>query len=272
MFVEGSNITVHHTLIAHGTDRMPNLGVGTRVDLVNLVSYDMGQKAHQYFSMLQKQQTSASGNYRQVNAVGNWVSMGPSSVRGTPIFGANYDVAHSTNPGYAKFFMLGNIDGRRRSLTYDERLFFDPSTWSYMSSGMIGQLSVQLYSSAEQAVRDVLAAGGALPRDLSDQRVVADFMACRGKIIDDPSQVGGWPALASGTPYADADGDGMDDAWEATHKLTDPNADGDGDGYSNLEEFLNELAGDQDAAGNMLNKVGAGRATVPAVNCSIPVV
>jgi pectate lyase len=49
MFVEGSDITIHHTLIAHGTDRMPNLGVGGRVDLVNIISYDMGQKAHQYF-------------------------------------------------------------------------------------------------------------------------------------------------------------------------------------------------------------------------------
>ena len=116
-----------------------------------------------------------------------------------------------------------------------------------------------------------LASGGALPRDSSDQRVVADFLACRGKIIDSPSQVGGWPTLASGTAYVDADGDGMDDSWESTRKWTDPNADGDGDGYTNLEEFLNQLAGDQDASGNLINRVGAAQGAIPPVNCGIAV-
>lgn len=269
MFVEGSDITVHHTLVAHGTDRMPNLGVGGRVDLVNVVSYDMGQKAHQYFSMLQKQSSTTSGLSRAVNVVGNWVSMGPSSLRGTPIYGGNYDLAYSTNPGYAKFFMSGNIDGRRRSTSFEERLFVDPADWSYLSSSMIGVLSVQRYTTAEQGVKDVLASGGALPRDASDRRVLSDFGACGGKIIDSPAQVGGWPVLASGTPYPDADNDGMSDTWEAAQKLTDANADGDGDGYTNLEEFLNELAADQDSSGNPLSAVGKGQATLPPVNCNI---
>jgi hypothetical protein len=48
-------------------------------------------------------------------------------------------------------------------------------------------------------------------------------------------------------------------------------ADADGDGYTNLEEFLNELAGDQDSAGNLINRVGAGSGVVPAANCGITV-
>jgi pectate lyase len=269
MFVEGSDITVHHTLIAHGTDRMPNLGVGGRVDLVNVISYDMREKAHQYFSMLQKQSAAVSGNNRTANIVGNWVSMGPSSMRGARIYGGNYDIAFSSNPGFAKFFLAGNIDGRRKSTSIDERLFFDPSDWSYLSSTMIGTLTVQMYTSAEQGVKDVLASGGALPRDASDLRALTNFRNCGGKIIDNPAEVGGWPTLASGTPYVDSDGDGMSDAWEAARNWTDANQDGDGDGYTNLEEFLNELAGDQDAAGNLISAVGKGQGAAPPVNCNI---
>ena len=66
---------------------------------------------------------------------------------------------------------------------------------------MIGTLTVQQYSSTEQAVRDVLSFGGPFSRNTSDQRVVADFLACRGA-----TQVGGWSALEAGTPNADAGG------------------------------------------------------------------
>ena len=64
------------------------------------------------------------------------------------------------------------------------------------------------------------------------------------KVIDSQSQVGGWPTLASLPPPADADSDGMPDAWETPHKLkagtgADHNDDPDADGYTNLEEWLN---------------------------------
>ena len=65
-------------------------------------------------------------------------------------------------------------------------------------------------------------------------------------IINDPSNVGGWPTYASGTPPADADHDGLPNTWEIAHGL-DPsvasnNGDYDADGFTNLEEYLNELA------------------------------
>jgi pectate lyase len=271
MFVEGSNITVHHVLIAHATDRMPNAGVGSRVDFVNLVTYNMKERGHQYFSMLQNQGNPGSGLTRQANIISNWVSMGPSSIRGTPIYGGNYYEEFSTNPGAAQLYLSGNIDGRRTLLSVDDRLFFDPADWQYVLSQPVGSLSVELFSSASQAVRDVTSFAGAFPRDGSDSRVVLDFLNCRGSVIDDPSQVGGWPTLAGGTPYTDADADGMDDSWEASRSITSGTADADGDGYTNFEEFLNELAGDQDASGNLINKVGTGSGTVPAVNCGIAV-
>ena len=77
-----------------------------------------------------------------------------------------------------------------------------------------------------------------------NQTLVAELIAdiARG-IITDPEQVGGYPDY-KGSPYPDADRDGLPDDWEKKHKLdfnnrADAAADLDGDGYSNVEEFLN---------------------------------
>ncbi len=104
---------------------------------------------------------------------------------------------------------------------------------------------------AGRAYADVLeGAGATLPRrDTTDLRILATVRDRKGKIINDPSQVGGWPRIASGTPPADADHDGMPDDWERRHRLdpgdpSDRNGDFSGNGYTNLEDYLNELAGD----------------------------
>jgi len=59
--------------------------------------------------------------------------------------------------------------------------------------------------------------------------------------------VSGWVELKSGAAPADADDDGMPDVWEKQKGLnpadaSDASADRNGDGYTNLEEYLNELA------------------------------
>ena len=64
-------------------------------------------------------------------------------------------------------------------------------------------------------------------------------------IIDNPSDVGGWPTLNSTTAPADSDHDGMPDAWE-TQKGLNPNDASDGnkvaaDGYTMLEKYLNSI-------------------------------
>ena len=89
----------------------------------------------------------------------------------------------------------------------------------------------------------MLRRAGAWPRDQVDRQIVADVTAGTGSIIDRPEA---WPTLAEGTPYPDADGDGMDDGWEVARGLSaadaaDRNADRDQDGYTELEEFLEAL-------------------------------
>jgi hypothetical protein len=64
-------------------------------------------------------------------------------------------------------------------------------------------------------------------------------------IITHPSQVGGYPEY-KGTPYKDADKDGMPDEWETKNGLNPKNAadasmDKNNNGYTNIEEYLNSL-------------------------------
>jgi hypothetical protein len=92
-----------------------------------------------------------------------------------------------------------------------------------------------------------------------DARLVAETRAGTGKIIawaDDPfnssaSEGTEWRALVA-TPMTprpagfDTDNDGMPNTWETMHMLNpnmaDNNGDADTDGYTNLEEYINEIA------------------------------
>ncbi len=81
-------------------------------------------------------------------------------------------------------------------------------------------------------------------RDTIDTRVVNDVVEGTGKIINDPSEVGGWLDIPPAMPCADSDSDGMPDVWEEqfglnVHDPSDGVADENGNGYTNIEEFLN---------------------------------
>jgi pectate lyase len=100
--------------------------------------------------------------------------------------------------------------------------------------------------SAQEAMRAVMASAGAiLPRrDAVDERIVRQLESGTGELIDSQAEVGGWPELRSQPAPADADSDGMTDAWERQYNLDPDDAkdgvgDRDDDGYTNLEEFLN---------------------------------
>jgi predicted esterase len=103
--------------------------------------------------------------------------------------------------------------------------------------------------SAATAFHRVLGEVGATrpKRDPIDTRLINDVSKGIGRIIDDEAEVGGWPELKSAPAPADQDKDGMPDAWETTRGLNANDAgdgakDRDGDGYTNLEEYLNDLA------------------------------
>ncbi|HCR91826.1 MAG TPA: pectate lyase, partial [Prolixibacteraceae bacterium] len=112
---------------------------------------------------------------------------------------------------------------------------------------------------AKEAYHLVLKQAGAIKpkRDVVDQRIVKEVKTgtckyggnwgAKSGIIDSQKSVGGWPVLKSVPAPKDSDCDGMPDRWEKRKGLNpldaaDRNVDRDNDGYTNLEEYLNELA------------------------------
>ena len=121
----------------------------------------------------------------------------------------------------------------------------------YVDAPITGGLSVAAGSTTTLKAEIVAKVGPFFwNRDAANRRVVfaGRDQTGRNAGVTSPSQVGGWPSLASGfAPYPDADRDGQSDIWEAQNGLnardpTDRNGDLDGDGYTNLEEFLAVLA------------------------------
>lgn len=176
-----------------------------------------------------------------VNLVGNHVLApnGDGIVYGARVLG------HSP----VSLFVQGNRGPFRTDDAQPESLFVAPQNDS--RNRLVAQRAPApaiTTTSAEDATAQVLTtAGCTVPiRDAVDERVVADVIARRTRIISDPAEVGGWPNLPSAQPAVDSDHDGMPDEWEHRHGLaaddpSDATRDADGDGYTNVEAFLNQL-------------------------------
>ena len=89
------------------------------------------------------------------------------------------------------------------------------------------------------------------PLDLFDQRIIDDMINDTGRrcIFPPDADCITYQSYASGTAPLDTDNDGMPDTWETAHGLN-PSVASDGpalhsNGYSNLENYINHLAGDE---------------------------
>jgi len=236
----GAHFTFHHNLWANHRARMPRPGnyltpdidpVGARFAFINNVFYNWGQ-GHAGYNSDKDPATVSTYAF-----VANAYLRGPDST-GAVIFEEESSVAHA-------WFDSNSVDGvvpvdPWGAVTGDDtpgyRLTALPD-WASPASQTAGQ-----------AYASVLAgAGASRVRDAVDTRVLAGVADGTGRIINSQTDVGGWPDLPPGTPWTDSDGDGMPDDWEASHGHDPYSADGatdpDGDGYTNLEDWLNGLAG-----------------------------
>ncbi|MGE5125139.1 MAG: alpha/beta hydrolase fold domain-containing protein [Betaproteobacteria bacterium] len=238
-------VTLHHDLWAHNVARNPRLGDDygrppwPLFDVRNNVIYDYGAMA-----------SGLTGDHLRANYVANYVRPGPASDtrRGVVVLTPDADVGFHVTGNLAEgrpdvsadntlLFERGNAGGRRRLALFEEPFAAPPVRTT----------------DAVQSLQEVLTDVGATRprRDPVDARVLREVQARGGRTIDSQQDVGGWPVYASGTAPADADADGMPDEWERAHGL-DPADLADGprlsrDGYTNLEVYLNELAGDPPA-------------------------
>ncbi|PAZ11716.1 pectate lyase [Streptomyces sp. SA15] len=228
--VQSDGVTLGHNLYIHNKTRNPKSK--GRLQYVNSVVYDWGSDAYIL---------GDSAGVSNANAIGNYFVKGPSS-SGGPFSRANANYRIHAAGNFYDGDVDGRLDGRETTradlgpATVEDKPFaFPPVT----------------VETAQQAYDAVLAgAGASLHRDSVDTRLVNDVVHQTGGIISDPASVGGFGTLRGGTPPPDTDRDGMPDAWERGQGLNpeDPSDagrtdGGDANGYTNIERYLNELAG-----------------------------
>jgi len=243
--------TYHHNLIAHNDSRNPRWASGCGYnDYRNNVLYNWGYNS--CYGAEKVQSGSDVFVFSTVNMIANYYKPGPAtatSVRGRL-------AEPSTRNGEAdagKWWVSDNVIEGVPSVTEDnwkglarqEEYFRLSEPWEAMPINE---------QSAEDAYIMVLAhAGCSRPkRDTIDNRIIYEvrngtYSYGNKGIITVPGDVGGWPALANGTPPTDSDHDGMPDEWETENGL-DPNNPDDRnntgpDGYTMLENYLNSIAG-----------------------------
>jgi pectate lyase len=229
----GQRISVHHNLLVHNVGRNPLIKAGGVVDVVNNVVLAPGSVA---------MVIDAELGHSSANFVGNYV-LAPKAdglVHGLAVAGS----------GTFSLFLQDNFGPYRQRVEQPEGIFVNPANNG--RSWITGQrhAAPAITTTKATAVFDqVLANAGCLRpmRDAVDERILDEVRQRKTRIINDPAEVGGWPALPAGAAPPDGDHDGLPDAWEKLHGLdaadpSDAARDADGDGYPNLEEFLNDTS------------------------------
>ena len=273
----GKNASFHHNMLANHDSRNPrfdhpqiyenpdNPARRGHVDYRNNVVFNWGNN------------NTYGGEGGWFNLVNNYYRQGNDS-RDRSYF---YDVngiysSKNIDYGYPELYVSGNVyveypqyeannllglywhDDGSNATPDDAVILSSPLTLE----GPSGQTVYTSTHSAADAFEAVCDYGGAsLARDAVDIRAAEDARAGTGKIIDLPSEVGGWPEYEASDEEmalaADTDGDGMPD-WFETEFGLDP-ADGN-DGisvsldshgrYTNLEMYLHYLVRDIISAQN----------------------
>jgi pectate lyase len=227
------DISVHHNLFAHNTARNPQVTSPGRIQVVNNLVFNYGDIALQ---------TSNPYGPPQVEIVGNYFKAGPDSDPER----YEIDAYPIEDAGDWSLHLLGNV-GPHGTADGPQSELVSPEDRGLVVEAAPLDLPSVTTTSAEQAMEDVLMGAGArVPfLDPVDEQMIDDVHNERGRMINDESEMGGWPTLPAEDPPADEDSDGMPDTWETSRDLdasVDDSADDqDGDGYTNVEEYVNEL-------------------------------
>ena len=236
----GARFSLHHNLWAHHAARMPRPGnylaadddpEGGFFDFRSNVFYNWGGNHAGY----------NADNERLSNARYNFVSnayvRGPDSRRAIAF--------DERNPVARAYFAGNSMDGGVPADPWS-LVVIPAAATDYRLAEPVPMPPVTTDPACCAFERVLAGAGASLRRDPVDERVVASVRARSGRIIDRAADVGGWPELARGTPWTDADADGIPDDWERSNRLDPADAadgarDTDGDGYTQLENWLDWL-------------------------------
>ena len=259
------NTTLHHNIYSTSRDRHPTIGSGAPgkgfahvlVDFRNCVNYNW------------RGPTNFGG--MKINVVNNYYKPGPcSDLQRQPMQMKDSDTTK------AKGFMAGNHFEKmpqRSKDNYSAVLY--TNTGNYMSTTREKWVSDKPFELGDfkpctQNARDAYEttlrySGCSLVRDRVDERIIANIVSGKGKLIDSQDEVEGWdpyPEVRRPDDW-DIDRDGIPGAWEKAHGLdpedpADRNGDMDGDGYTNLEEYINSLVPNMTKVVNRLEDTRTG--------------
>ncbi len=252
LFKTCDSLSFHHNLLSDYNDRNPNMNCEGTVNLINNVIYNGGTYFTQVLNTNGPKSTVPNVGFLNLNAINNTYIKGPSSVSANNALWVLY-VAGAP----LRLHLAGNDTGSMPLI--------DAKYNNLLQTNPTGAVTETILPTAV-AYSTVLDKAGAFPRDTADTRAVQEVRDRTGKIIDNPSEVGGWPVMSSGNASADGDKDGISDVWESSHGMnpnnaSDGNGDLDKDGYTAFEEYINELAGD---GGASVGSVSSTPTPVPA--------
>lgn len=233
----GSRASFHHNLWANHSARMPRPGnysgpdadpVGAFFDFRSNVFYNWGRTRAGY--------NADKATLVRYNFVDNAYVAGPQSQK---------PIAFDESDTLARAYFAGNsMNGAIPADPWSLVTGIQPEGYRLTEPVDVAPVAPDPAPSA--FARVLAGAGASKVRDAVDARVVAGVRDRTGRQIDSQAEVGGWPELRSLPAPRDGDGDGMPDAWERTHGLDPDTADANGDrnrdGYTNIEEWLADLA------------------------------
>jgi hypothetical protein len=270
----GSNATISvlHNLYADLKGRLPRVGTEASKLTIPGTGSINDFRNNVFYNWLSTAGTGASAQPSSNNFVGNFYLAGPGGddASGTAIVTTTggTSIFNGSN-GPTNVFQTGNLKDTNKDGDANDGVALTSSDFSSSSIKATAFTATPYYGitdTATAAYNRVLNYAGAdwWNRNSIDTRIINEVRTGTGKItaFDDPNNGTEWNALLNlrsttnggiGATGAltraanyDTDGDGMPDAWEKVHGLNpsvaDNNADYDSNGYTNLEEYLNELA------------------------------
>jgi pectate lyase len=241
-YLPTSHISIHHNLWAHNFARYPGLHWGDqqppdsgKIDMRNNIVYNT-QRTYGI--------TGSFTGTLWVNSVGNLFIEGPSSeaIQNQLTLGG---IIYARD-NYNYLLTSEKVDlcsGAGLFRSYGDMRYGDTVSTPWPCP------EVTTFSS-EAAYDSVLNKVGALPRDTMMRRTVEEIHARTGEVKTVGYDLLAYAPLPSGpgpAAPADADMDGMPDFWETgmgfnPSDSAGKNADHDNDGYTNIEEYINDLA------------------------------
>jgi len=199
---------------------------------------------------------TCDGKPEMVNFVGNYYKPGPATQEDRKR--RLVQIEDASRYGYSsKWYISENVIEGHPDILQDNWsngvVFDDGTSMNKNRSYTPFENGGYVVRDADEIYEEVLDhVGAVLPtRDIIDERIIRDVRTGETTygdgMIDRVDQTEGWPELKSSPALADSDNDGMPDEWEKLSGLNplnpaDGNQDRNGDGYTNLEDYLNELA------------------------------